>query len=124
MARKDQRNAQFYKEELKRYMQKVKTAKNSGWKSFCRKASNSYGTHYKAAFRKAIKPAELIALNNHYSSGNHFKIAYDILQETVPHPAISNSSITSHLAPQTTANSSKENSRLSSSISTKEKYQD
>ncbi|GBM42302.1 Putative protein in type-1 retrotransposable element R1DM, partial [Araneus ventricosus] len=93
-APQDQRNArfQFHKEELKKYMRKVKTAKNSGWKSFCTIASNPYGTHYKAAFRKAIKPAELIALNNHDPSGNHLKIAQDILEKIFPHPANSNSS--------------------------------
>ncbi|GBO17678.1 hypothetical protein AVEN_58980-1 [Araneus ventricosus] len=76
-APQDQRNARFHfhKEELKKYMRKVKTAKNSGWKSFYTIASNPYGTHYKAAFRKAIKPTELIALNNHDPSGNHLKIA-------------------------------------------------
>ncbi|GBM50863.1 hypothetical protein AVEN_47305-1 [Araneus ventricosus] len=65
---------------------------NSGWKAFCTKASNPYGTHYKTAFRKAIKPAELIALNNHDPSGNHLKIAQDILEKIFPHPANSNSS--------------------------------
>ncbi|GBO14022.1 hypothetical protein AVEN_220695-1 [Araneus ventricosus] len=73
-------------------MREVKTAKNSGWKSFCTKASNPYGTHYKAAFRKAIKPAKLIAFNNHDPSGNHLKIAQDILEKIFPHPANSNSS--------------------------------
>ncbi|GBN82580.1 Putative protein in type-1 retrotransposable element R1DM [Araneus ventricosus] len=93
-APQDQRNArfQFHKEELKKYMRKVKTAKNSGWKSFCTIATNPYGTHYKAAFRKAIKPAELIALNNQDPSGNHLKIAQDILEKIFPHPANSNSS--------------------------------
>ncbi|GBO24687.1 Putative protein in type-1 retrotransposable element R1DM, partial [Araneus ventricosus] len=55
-------------------------------------ATNPYGTHYKAAFRKAIKPAELIALNNQDPSGNHLKIAQDILEKIFPHPANSNSS--------------------------------
>ncbi|GBM33689.1 hypothetical protein AVEN_100235-1, partial [Araneus ventricosus] len=93
-APQDQRNArfQFHKEELKKYMRKVKTAKNSGWKSFCTIATNPYGTLYKAAFRKAIKPAELIALNNQDPSGNHLKIAQDILEKIFPHPANSNSS--------------------------------
>ncbi|GBO17890.1 Putative protein in type-1 retrotransposable element R1DM [Araneus ventricosus] len=93
-APQDQRNArfQFHKEELKKCMRKVKTAKNSGWKSFCTKASNPYGTHYKAAFRNAMKPAELITLNNHDPSGNHLKIAEDILKKIFPHPANSNSS--------------------------------
>ncbi|GBO29950.1 hypothetical protein AVEN_209775-1 [Araneus ventricosus] len=93
-APQDQRNArfQFHKEELKKFMRKVKTAKNSGWKSFCTIATNPYGAHYKAAFRKAIKPAELIALNNHDPSGNHLKIAQDILEKIFPHPANSNSS--------------------------------
>ncbi|GBO08763.1 Putative protein in type-1 retrotransposable element R1DM [Araneus ventricosus] len=54
--------------------------------------NESIGTHYKAAFRKAIKPAELIALNNHDPSGNHLKIAQDILEKIFPHPANSNSS--------------------------------
>ncbi|GBM64467.1 hypothetical protein AVEN_194228-1 [Araneus ventricosus] len=93
-APQDQRNSrfQFHREELKKYMRKVKTAKNSVRKSFCTKASNPYGTHYKAAFRKAIKPAELIALNNHDPSRNHLKIAQDILEKIFPHPANSNSS--------------------------------
>ncbi|GBO33753.1 hypothetical protein AVEN_59077-1 [Araneus ventricosus] len=73
-------------------MRKVKTAKNSCWKSFCTIATNPYGTHYKAAFRKAIRPAELIALNNQDPSGNHLKIAQDILEKIFPHPAKSNSS--------------------------------
>ncbi|GBO12450.1 Putative protein in type-1 retrotransposable element R1DM, partial [Araneus ventricosus] len=73
-------------------MRKVKTAKNSGWKSFCTIATNPYGTHYKAAFRKAIRPAELIALNNQDPSGNHLKIAQDILEKIFPHPVNSNSS--------------------------------
>ncbi|GBO13282.1 Putative protein in type-1 retrotransposable element R1DM [Araneus ventricosus] len=77
---------------MKEYMRKDKTAKNSGWKSFCTKASNPYGTHYKAAFRKAIRPAELIALNNHDPSGNHFKISQDILEKIFSHPANSNTS--------------------------------
>ncbi|GBN48323.1 hypothetical protein AVEN_29737-1 [Araneus ventricosus] len=93
-APQDKRNArfQFHKEELKKYMRKVKTAQNYSWKSFCTKALNPYGTHYKAAFGKAIKPAELIALNNHDPSGNHLKIAQDILEKIFPHPANSNSS--------------------------------
>ncbi|GBO22380.1 hypothetical protein AVEN_58829-1 [Araneus ventricosus] len=80
------RNArfQFHKEKLKKYMRKVKTAKNSGCKSFCTIATNPYGTHYKAAFRKAIKPAELIALHNQDPSGNHLKIAQDILEKIFP----------------------------------------
>ncbi|GBL73248.1 hypothetical protein AVEN_159301-1 [Araneus ventricosus] len=73
-------------------MCKIKTAKNSGWKSFCTKASNPYGTHYKAGSRKAIKPTELIALNSHNPSGKHLKIAQDILEKIFPHPANSNSS--------------------------------
>ncbi|GBN91222.1 hypothetical protein AVEN_146696-1 [Araneus ventricosus] len=118
-APQDQRNArfQFHKEELKKYMRKVKTAKNSRWKSFCTKASNPYGTHYKAAFRKAIKPAELIALNNHDPSGNHLKIAQYILEKIFPillvivllttSPTVI-VLLTSRLAPQTTAPSPKE----------------
>ncbi|GBN55726.1 hypothetical protein AVEN_164804-1 [Araneus ventricosus] len=89
-------------------MRKVKTAKNSSWKSFCTKASNLNGTHYKAAFRKAIKPSELITLNNHNPSGNHLKIVQDILEKIFPHPANSNSSTYIRLAPQTTAHSPKE----------------
>ncbi|GBN93849.1 hypothetical protein AVEN_28677-1 [Araneus ventricosus] len=93
-APQNQRNArfQFHKEELKKYVRKVKTAKNSGWKSFCTKASNPYGTHYKAAFRKAIKPAELIALNNHDPLRNYLKIAQDILEKIFPYPVNSNGS--------------------------------
>ncbi|GBL97016.1 hypothetical protein AVEN_254071-1 [Araneus ventricosus] len=92
-APQDTRNARFqYHKEAKKYMRKVKTAKNSGWKSFCTNASNPYGTHYKVAFRKAIKPAELIILNNHDPSGNHLKIAQDILKKIFLHPANNNSS--------------------------------
>ncbi|GBO19669.1 hypothetical protein AVEN_63540-1 [Araneus ventricosus] len=105
-------------------MRKVKTAKNSGWKSFCTIASNPYGTHYKAAFRKAIKPAELIALNNHDPSGNHLKIAQDILEKIFPHPANSNSST---YIPPCTANDcsfTKGEVAMSSITSPKEKHQD
>ncbi|GBN27483.1 hypothetical protein AVEN_67546-1 [Araneus ventricosus] len=86
LLKKEQRNArfQFHKEKLKRYMRKVKIENNPGCKSFCTKASNPYRTHYKAAFRKAVKPAELMALNNHDPSGNHLKIAQDILEKIFP----------------------------------------
>ncbi|GBM28687.1 hypothetical protein AVEN_116702-1 [Araneus ventricosus] len=77
---------------MKKYIRKVETSMNSGWKSFCTKASNPYGTHYKAAFRKAIKPAELVALNNHDPSGNHLKITQDIPEKIFLHPADSKSS--------------------------------
>ncbi|GBM29695.1 hypothetical protein AVEN_156882-1 [Araneus ventricosus] len=109
-APQDKRNArfQFHKEDQKKYMRKVKTAKNSGWKSFCTKASNPYGTHYKAEFRKAIQPAELIALNNHDPSGNHLKMAQAILEKIFPILPTVIVVLTSRLAPQTTAHSPKE----------------
>ncbi|GBM59963.1 hypothetical protein AVEN_178213-1 [Araneus ventricosus] len=105
-------------------MRKVKIAKNSSWKSFCTKASNPYSTHYKDAFKKATKPAELTVSNNHDPSGNHFKIAQDILKKIFPHPTNNNSSTYIHPTSQTTAHSPKEKSRLSSIIYPKEKHQD
>ncbi|GBM90624.1 Putative protein in type-1 retrotransposable element R1DM [Araneus ventricosus] len=48
--------------------------------------------HKEELKKKAIKPAELIALNNQDPSGNHLKIAQDILEKIFPHPANSNSS--------------------------------
>ncbi|GBM11363.1 hypothetical protein AVEN_13588-1 [Araneus ventricosus] len=67
-------------------MRHVKHSKNSGWKTFRTNASNPYGKQYKAAFRKTIPPALLIALKNNNPTGGQLKIADNILEQMFPNP--------------------------------------
>ncbi|GBN60023.1 hypothetical protein AVEN_29674-1 [Araneus ventricosus] len=67
-------------------MRHVKQAKNSGWKTFFTNTSNPYGEQYKAAFRKTIPPAHLIALKNNNPTGGQLKIVDNILEQMFPNP--------------------------------------
>ncbi|GBN63707.1 hypothetical protein AVEN_125526-1 [Araneus ventricosus] len=84
----DQRSRRFLtlKKDQALYMRHVKHAKNSGWKAFCTNASNPYGKQHKAAFRKTIPPAHLIALKNNNPTGGQTKIADNILEQMFPNP--------------------------------------
>ncbi|GBO37441.1 hypothetical protein AVEN_266090-1, partial [Araneus ventricosus] len=53
-----------YKKERAKYINRIRKDKINGWKGFCTKATNPYGRHYKAAFRKAVLPSQLVALAN------------------------------------------------------------
>ncbi|KAF8781518.1 Protein GVQW3 like protein [Argiope bruennichi] len=75
-----------WKTEAKKYMKKVKRAKNDGWKDLCTEAANPYGKHFKAAFRKTTIPSQLTVLNNISPEGGHQKIAQDILEQIFPFP--------------------------------------
>ncbi|GBL76907.1 hypothetical protein AVEN_169756-1 [Araneus ventricosus] len=68
------------------YMRHVKQANKSGWKTICTHASNPYGKQCKAAYRKTIPPAHLIALKNNNPTGGQLKIADNILEQMFPNP--------------------------------------
>ncbi|GBM63940.1 hypothetical protein AVEN_17528-1 [Araneus ventricosus] len=51
------------------YTRHVKQAKNSGSRTFFTNATNTFGKQYKAAFQKAIPPANLMALKNSNTTG-------------------------------------------------------
>ncbi|GBL96561.1 hypothetical protein AVEN_114349-1 [Araneus ventricosus] len=84
----DQRSRRFLtlKKDQAMYMRQVKQAKNSGWKTICTNASNPYGKQCKAAYRKTIPPAHLIALNNNNPTVGQLKIADNILEQMFPNP--------------------------------------
>ncbi|GBO01273.1 hypothetical protein AVEN_22289-1 [Araneus ventricosus] len=87
-APQDQRSRRILtlKKDQALYKRHVKQAKNSGCKTFCTNTSNPYGEQYKAAFRKTIPPAHLIALKNNNATGSQLKIADNILEQIVSEP--------------------------------------
>ncbi|GBM07978.1 Putative protein in type-1 retrotransposable element R1DM [Araneus ventricosus] len=73
--------------EKAKYKKKIKRTRTQGWRNFCEGASNPYGKHYKAAFRRAVFPSQLAILENNQPTGSLTSIAERFLDEMFPHPS-------------------------------------
>ncbi|KAF8777628.1 Delta and Notch-like epidermal growth [Argiope bruennichi] len=80
---------QIFKKEKTEYKKHIKKAKNTGWRNFCSSASNPYGKHYKAAFRKSVFPSQIPYLMNSDPKGSLKEAAQNHLGPDFPSPAIS-----------------------------------
>ncbi|GBN13013.1 hypothetical protein AVEN_51471-1 [Araneus ventricosus] len=76
-----------YRKERAKYINKIRKDKINGWKGFCTKAANPYGKHYKAAFRKAVLPSQLVALANKTPKRSQLEAATNILGQLFPDPS-------------------------------------
>ncbi|GBO09592.1 Putative protein in type-1 retrotransposable element R1DM [Araneus ventricosus] len=77
----------IYKKEEAKYNNKIRKDKINGWKGFCTKAANPCGRHYKAAFRKAVLPSQLVAVANQIPKGSQLEAATNILEQLFPDPS-------------------------------------
>ncbi|GBN19763.1 Putative protein in type-1 retrotransposable element R1DM [Araneus ventricosus] len=84
-----ERQARFIQESKEKaiYKKKVKHARTSGWQQFCLAATNPYGKHYKAAFRKGVFPSQLAVLANSQPTGSLSTIANNFMDNMFPQPA-------------------------------------
>ncbi|GBN66384.1 hypothetical protein AVEN_141071-1 [Araneus ventricosus] len=81
----DTRGKIHYKEKQK-FKMHVKRAKGSGWRKFCTTASNAYGKHYKAEFRKTIFPTQISHHFDKYPKGSLRDMAEHVLEQLFDPP--------------------------------------
>ncbi|GBM53317.1 Putative protein in type-1 retrotransposable element R1DM [Araneus ventricosus] len=87
-ATSNERQARFIQESKEKaiYKKKVKHARTSGWHQFCTAATNPYGKHYKAAFRKGVFPSQLAVLANSQPTDSLTTIANNFMDDMFPQP--------------------------------------